>query len=357
MSVEREEQPSRAPAAHRLVSAGRLLWLVLGIAAVAAVATNLGELKGIAHTVASARWGFIAAAAGVEVLFVVNLALFYMTTFRATGVRADPRRFLLLTSASHFVNLTSKTGGLGGIALYLQESRRTGQSPVRASAAYMIAYALGYAAFFIVLILALVLLYARGSLKPIEVAASVVILCIIAGVGTVIASSLRSQESLERLYLLAARPVNFVARLLRRQPFVDSEAAHTTTTELYEAVTHVRQHPRRYVLPAFHALGVEMLSAGILYLMALSQRANIGFEAALAAYAISLLFSMIAITPSGLGFVEASLSVLLVSFGMSTHPAIAVALGYRLFEFWLPVLLGALSLLILRYVQPETMAS
>jgi len=356
MSVEREEQPSRAPAAHRLVSAGRLLWLALAIAAAIAVATNVGELKGVAHTVASARWGFIAAAAGVEVLFVVNLALFYTTTFRASGVHADPRRFLLLTSASHFVNLASKTGGLGGIALYLRESRRTGESPVRVGAAYMIAYALGYAAFFVVLILALVLLYARGSLKPVEVAASAVIVCIVAGLGTAIASGLRSQESLERLYLLAARPLNFVARLVRRRPLVDSEAAHKTTTELYEAATYMRQHPRRYVLPAFHALGVEVLSAAILYLMALSQRANIGFEAALAAYAISLLFSMIAITPSGLGFVEASLSVLLVSFGMSPHPAIAAALEYRLFEFWLPVLLGALSLLMLRYVQPETMA-
>jgi len=356
MSVEREEQPSGAPAARRLVSIGTLLWLVLAMAAVAAVATNIREVRGIAHTIVSARWGFVAAGAGVEVLFVVNLALFYTTTFRATGVHADPRRFLLLTSASHLVNLASKTGGLGGIALYLQESRRTGQSAVRVSAAYIIAYALGYAAFFVVLILALALLYARGSLKPVEVAASAVILCIIVGVGAGIASSLRSQESLERLYLVAARPLNVAARLLRRQPFVNSEAAHKTTTELYEAVTHVRRHPGRYALPAFHALGVELLSAGILYLMALSQRANIGFEAALAAYAISLLFSMIAITPSGLGFVEASLSVLLVSFGMSAHPAIAAALEYRLFEFWLPVLLGALSLLILRSVQPETTA-
>jgi uncharacterized protein (TIRG00374 family) len=356
MSVEREEQPARAGPGGKRLSTGKLLWIALAIAAVAAIATSVHELRAIVDTIVSARWGFVAAGAGVEVLFVVNLALFYTATFRATGVRAEPRRFLLLTSASHFVNLASKTGGLGGIALYLQESRRTGDSPVRASAAYMIAYALGYAAFFVVLILALVLLYARGSLKPIEVGASAVILCIIAAVGTAMASGLRSQESLERLYLLATRPLNFVARLLRRQPFVDSEAAHKTTTEIYEAVTYVRQHPRRYVLPAFHALAVELLSAAILYLMALSQRANIGIEAALAAYAISLLFSMIAITPSGLGFVEASLSVLLVSFGMSTQPAIAAALEYRLFEFWLPVLLGALSVLALRHVRPETVA-
>ncbi|MBI5284553.1 MAG: hypothetical protein HY874_05610, partial [Chloroflexi bacterium] len=42
------------------------------------------------------------------------------------------------------------------------------------------------------------------------------------------------------------------------------------------------------------------------------------------------------------------LSVLLVSFGVPRHHAIAAALGYRFFEFWLPLLLGAMSLHLLR---------
>jgi uncharacterized protein (TIRG00374 family) len=354
MSVERGEHPSGVAIARRLLSIGKLLWLALFVAAAIAIATNLGELKRIGDAVASARWEFVAAAGGVEALFVINLALFYTATFRASGVRADPRRFLLLTLASHFVNLVSKTGGLGGIAPYLQESRRTGDSPGRVSAAYMMAYALGYAAYFSVLGIALVLLYLRGSLKPVEVAASAVILCIIIGVGTAMATGLRSQEALERLYLRVARPLNIIARLFRRKPFVNDETAHKTTAELYEAVAHMRKRPTRYVVPGFHALGVEILSAVLLYFIALSQRTNIGFESALAAYAISLLFSMIAITPSGLGFVEASLSVLLVSFGVPRNAAIAAALEYRLFEFWLPVLLGGLSVLALRRAQPET---
>jgi uncharacterized membrane protein YbhN (UPF0104 family) len=45
-----------------------------------------------------------------------------------------------------------------------------------------------------------------------------------------------------------------------------------------------------------------------------------------------------------------------VSFGLPPRPAIAAALLYRLFEFWLPVLLGGLSLLALRYLQPRSVA-
>jgi uncharacterized protein (TIRG00374 family) len=75
--------------------------------------------------------------------------------------------------------------------------------------------------------------------------------------------------------------------------------------------------------------------------------AHISLDHALAVYAISLLFSMIAVTPSGLGFVEASLSVLLISFGVERQTAIAAALAYRLFEFWLPMALGIGSLALL----------
>jgi len=173
-------------------------------------------------------------------------------------------------------------------------------------------------------------------------------------VGTIMVAGLRSRQSLEHLFSRAAKSVNLVARLLRRRPFIHDQGVRNTAAQLHEAAAQVRQHPERYALPAFHALGVEVLSAGMLYLLALSQRGNIGFEAALAAYAISLLFSMIAITPSGLGFVEASLSVLLVSFGLPRQPAIAAALEYRLFEFWMPVALGAPSLFALRHLQPRT---
>ena len=43
----------------------------------------------------------------------------------------------------------------------------------------------------------------------------------------------------------------------------------------------------------------------------------------------------------------ASLAVLLISFGLPKTNAIAIALAFRLFDFWLPVALGSLSLAII----------
>lgn len=334
--------------APRHVPVARILWIVLLAATVLAVAMSGSELRQVWRAVRAADRRYLAAAMGIEAAFVVNLALFYTSTFRASRVPAAHGRFFLLTSAAHFVNIISKSGGLGGIALYLNEGRRFGASSARITAAYLAAYVLGYVAYFTVLIAALILLYLRGSLQSAEVAASIVILVIVVVSAVIIGAGLRSEAALERLYLFAARPLNLVARLLRRKPFVERETAIETVRELYDAVTHVKRNPAAYVVPFVHALLVEVIGVATLYVVARSLHAEVRFDSALIGYAVSLLFAMLAVTPGGIGFVEASLGVLLVSFGVDRHTAIAVALMYRLYEFWIPLALGAIALQFLR---------
>jgi len=336
---------------RRLVSPGRLLWLVLFLITLLVVVTNLHEVKQIMSELRHAQSSFVALALAAEVLFVLNLTLFYATSFWMTGLRASVWRFVFISQAAYFVNLVSKTGGIGGIAFFLQEARRTGQPAARVGAAYMVAYVLTYAAFILTLIVALVLLYVEGSLQRQELIASGVMAFIMIAVGAVPIVALRSKQSLERTYLLVSRVLNRLARLLRRKPFVQMDSSRAAAGELYDAVDYVKRRPFGYLLPFLHAMGIEAFAAAMLYFMAHAVHADITVTQAISAYAVSLLFSLIAITPSGIGFVEVSLSVLLISFGVSRDSAIAAAIGYRAFEFWLPVLLGAASLPVLQYIQ------
>ena len=105
------------------------------------------------------------------------------------------------------------------------------------------------------------------------------------------------------------------------------------------------ERPLRYLLPFVFALLVELLSAVILLVIAAALHADVSFVTAMAVYAISLLFGIIAITPAGLGFVEASMTFLLMSFGVDAEHAIAITVAFRLFDLWIPIALGAISLL------------
>ncbi|HLF78038.1 MAG TPA: lysylphosphatidylglycerol synthase transmembrane domain-containing protein [Dehalococcoidia bacterium] len=327
------------------------IWLALLFVAAATIAFNASEVAAIADVLSAARAPYLGVLAVVEVIFILNMGLFYTSTFQASGVPASAWRFTLVSAAAYFVNLVSKTSGFGGLTLYLREGRRHGDPPLKTTAAYMAAYALGYAAFLALLVISLILLYVEGSLTRLDVAASAVLFCLVVAVSTVLMAGLRSEASLERLFLLAIAPVNLVGRRVVGKEVIAPEGLRHSARELHESVHLMLRRPRRFLIPFGHALAIELLSALGLFLVARSLGVPIGFELAVAGYALSLLFAILAVTPAGLGFVEASLAVFLVSVGMSRHEAIAVTLGFRLFDFWLPVAVGALSVLALRLTE------
>lgn len=330
------------------------MWALLAVLAAGAAAANARDVSALGGAIHDARWPWLGIALAVEAALVVNVAMFYATTFRAAGMRARLPRFVLLTSASQFINLVSKSGGFGGVALFLREARRDGEGAARVTVAYLAAYALGYAAFIAVLLGALAFLYAHGALAtPVVVAASAImsIVVTLAAVAIVVA---RSELAARRALLAVAVPVNALARWLRHGTPLDRDRVHAAARDFHDACTEMRARPRRWARPAAHALGIELLSGAMLLATAHAMHADIGYGVALTVYAVSLLFSMVAITPAGLGFVEVSLAVLLASFGVPRHQAIAAALCYRAFEFWLPLALGVASMRALRAGQGIT---
>ena len=63
----------------------------------------------------------------------------------------------------------------------------------------------------------------------------------------------------------------------------------------------------------------------------------------LLAYSAAGIIALFPITPGGLGIVEASLSGLLVLAGVSGRSAVVATLAYRLTQYWLPTVAGAVA--------------
>jgi uncharacterized protein (TIRG00374 family) len=72
-------------------------------------------------------------------------------------------------------------------------------------------------------------------------------------------------------------------------------------------------------------------------------------------YAVAGVIGLVPITPGGLGIVEASLSLLLASAGLTAGQAVLATLAYRLASYWLPLLSGPFAYFVFRhrYRQPE----
>ena len=75
--------------------------------------------------------------------------------------------------------------------------------------------------------------------------------------------------------------------------------------------------------------------------------ATIPWSGVLLAFGVAQVIGSIPIVPGGIGIVEGSLSVVLVAYGTSRSSALAVALTYRLVNFWLFVLVGWVAVALL----------
>jgi hypothetical protein len=94
----------------------------------------------------------------------------------------------------------------------------------------------------------------------------------------------------------------------------------------------------RPVAGAFLNVGFDALTLYFLF-VAVGEPVNLGVL--LAGYGLPLLVAKVAfIFPGGVGVVESSMVALYVGLGIPGDKAVIVVLGYRIFSFWLPVLLG-----------------
>jgi uncharacterized protein (TIRG00374 family) len=73
-----------------------------------------------------------------------------------------------------------------------------------------------------------------------------------------------------------------------------------------------------------------------------------GFGPVTVAYATANIASVIPITPGGLGVIEVTLVAITVGFGAPRPTAVLAVLGYRIVEFWLPLVPGAVAYLRIR---------
>ncbi len=92
-----------------------------------------------------------------------------------------------------------------------------------------------------------------------------------------------------------------------------------------------------------YSVGVELSGMFHVYIAMLAIGATPSFGAAAAGYIISVLMMVISPFLRGLGAVELSMVYVLEQFGYSSATALSITVLYRIFEFWLPLMLGLIS--------------
>jgi uncharacterized protein (TIRG00374 family) len=148
---------------------------------------------------------------------------------------------------------------------------------------------------------------------------------------------------------IAERAARRVARLARRfRSGIDPEQVARSSGQLV-ARARSALTGRAFLASFAFAAGDLLFDLLSLDLMFLAVGYQPGFGPLAVAYAAANIASVIPLTPGGLGVIEVTLVAITVGFGAPRPTAVLAVLGYRLVNYWLPLLPGALAYLQLRF--------
>jgi uncharacterized protein (TIRG00374 family) len=148
---------------------------------------------------------------------------------------------------------------------------------------------------------------------------------------------LRGQERAEGI-------IKAVARRLRMEP----DRAVTIIRHVADRIRVLFTDTRLLLRVVGWAGANWLLDAGALWMFLRGVGGNLALDGLLVSFCLANVMAAVPITPGGLGIVEGIYIPTITGFGLTRSQASLGVLGYRLAQYWFPMLLGAIAYLSLR---------
>ena len=321
-------------------------WIVHGVLLVALVAgifgllPRLGGLTRDAAGLRHARPVFLAAAVVAQAVSLGSYAQLYRQVLAALGARIRFRLaadvILATFFVSHLTPFGSATGTLVNASALETDgipAATTGEAialtSLTSTIALIILFGTGFAA-----------TAGRHVSHQYLVLAGVALFLVVIVLATVLAVGAHPA-----IVGQAGRWAASVARHVR--PSIDPDKAAQTTTRL-ASLARTALTGRDFAVSSGFASGNLLFDLLSFDLVFLALRYQPGFGPLAVAYAAANIASAIPLTPGGLGVIEVTLVAVTVGFGAPRATAVLAVLGYRIVEFWLPLIPGAIAYIRLR---------
>lgn len=262
----------------------------------------------------------------------------YSSCFRAVGEHMAPRSTLPLVFGTFFMNTIAPSLNLAGTTLVVDDARRRGISPGKATSAALLMQITIDGAFCTIMILAFLILLLTVGLSPVWFLLGMVVMLLVGGMISVLVLGRKRPALMLKILHPIERLVNRVRGLFKKPPL--KPWVENIASTFSEAAGLIGHSPK----PTLKAYGCSLIASTC----ELSCFALVGVafgvtspEALICGYVVATLFAMISITPQGVGVVEAAVVVAFTSFGETAAAGTAIGLVYRGIVFWMPFIIGA----------------
>ena len=301
------------------------------------------ELEKVAETLHRGNIWFILLGIFVVILWLLNIAASYLTIYRALGIKEDLFQLFVMSLSATFVNTVAPMAGMGGMTIFITEARNRNYSAGKATVAGALYVLFDYLGFLFVLAIGFIVLIRRGKMQTTEIVAATLLLILAIVLATLLYLAMRSAQQLGNVLAWVSRQINRVLWPFLHRHWLDTNRAYAFAHEAAEGIKELRKNPKGLLYPGLLALSNKFLLTIVFMLMFLAFKVPISIGTLIAGVSIGYLFLIISPTPSGVGFVEGAITLVLNSFYIPLSDAAVITIAYRGITFWLPLLLGMLA--------------
>lgn len=328
-----------------------ILFIFLGAAF---VYLSFGEIGSIVDTLKRGNLWLILLALLIQCGWFILAGSMIHALYRVVGLDETLRKMSLLFAAGTFVSTIMPSAGMGAVAVFLSEAKRSGQSTGKVTVASMLYILTDYIAFLCVLALGLIVLFRRGNLDATELLASAIMLSIASLLAFLLYLGSKSEIRLGNALARIAQFLNRLAYPILRREYLSEAKMRAYAHDMAEDLRALPQRWRALIKPFLFAFANKMLLMGVLTVIFLAFRIPFSAGTIIGGYSITYLFTVISPTPSGIGIVEGVMPLALSSLNVPWSQAVIVTLAYRGITFWFPLGVGAWALRVLHMDTTQT---
>lgn len=321
-------------------TAGKILVILALIGLTALVVEHFTDARTLWTTLMKGDPFWIAVGVVVHILFFVGYALLYKLGFDAVEVKSGTLQLLPVVMASIFVNAVIPSGGAAAAALFIDDAARRRQSGTRATVGVVLVLLADLITLVPFILWGVAFLIRSHTFKTYDLVGALLFFSYIALLVVALVIAHRSQRKLEQFLCLIARPVNAISAKVNKPDVLSREWCEKTADQLCKASRTMSRKPKELLLLTGWAIVLHVVNLYGLWALVRAYGQMIPIGGLVAAFGMGIIFFVIAIIPEGVAIVEAVMTLVFSSVGMSVHTAIAITMVFRGVNFWLPLIVG-----------------
>jgi uncharacterized protein (TIRG00374 family) len=321
-------------------------WIAHGVLLVAlavgifGVLPRLGGLTRDAAGLRHARPAFLVAAVVAQTVSLGCYALLYRRVLAALGARVRFRLVADVVLATFFISHLTPFGSATGTLVNVNTLEADGVAAATTGEAIGLTSLMSTVALIALFGIGFVATAGRHVSHTYLTIAGIALALVVAVLAVVLVIGAHPE--------IAGRAGRWAASVARHvRPSIDSEKVAETSRRL-ASLARSALTGRAFLASSALASADLLFDLLSLDLVFLALRYQPGFGPLAVAYAAANIASAIPVTPGGLGVIEVTLVAITVGFGAPRPTAVLAVIGYRIVNYWLPLIPGAIAYLRVR---------